>query len=281
MHIGITMFATDYAIAPHELAKEAEDRGFESMWLPEHTHIPASRKTPYPVGEPLPKEYWHTYDPFGALCAAAAVTKRIKLATGICLLMERDTIITAKETATVDRLSNGRFIFGVGGGWNVEEAENHGTAWKTRFAKLKEQVAAVRAIWSQEEAEFHGRFVNFDKIWCHPKPVQRPGPPVYVGGLSKPAIARAADYGDGYVPIDVGGGPAMMSPVFEQLHLELEQRGRKREDVPITVYGAAPKPETLGAYRELGVERVLFALRSLPREEILPRLDKYAALISG
>jgi probable F420-dependent oxidoreductase len=275
------MFATDYAIAPHELAKEAEDRGFESLWLPEHTHIPASRKTPYPVGVPLPKEYWHTYDPFGALCAAAAVTKRIKLATGICLLMERDTIITAKETATVDRLSNGRFIFGVGGGWNVEEAENHGTVWKTRFAKLKEQVAAVRAIWSQEEAEFHGRFVNFDKIWCHPKPVQQPGPPVFVGGLSKPAIARAADYGDGYVPIDVGGGPAMMAPVFAQLHLELEQRGRKRDEVPITVYGAAPKPETLAAYRELGVERVLFTLRSLPREEILPRLDKYAALIPG
>jgi probable F420-dependent oxidoreductase len=279
MHIGVCMFATDYAIAPHELAKEAEARGFESMWLPEHTHIPASRKTPYPAGVPLPQEYWHTYDPFGALCAAAAVTTRIKLATGICLLMERDTIVTAKEAATVDRLSNGRFIFGIGGGWNVEEAENHGTVWKTRFAKLKEQVAAVRKIWTEEEAEFHGRYVNFDKIWCHPKPVQPKGPPVVIGGLTPHAMQRAADYCDGYIPIDVAGGPTGMRGILENFARIAEQRGRDPKTISITIYGAPPKPEAVAGYRELGVERILFSLKSLPREETLPRLDKLAALI--
>ena len=170
MEIGLTMFPTDYAIAPHELAIEAEARGFESLWFPEHTHIPASRATPWPGGSELPKEYWHTYDPFAALSACAVMTKTIKLATGICLLIERDTIITAKAAATVDRLSGGRFLFGVGGGWNREEMAHHGTVFETRWKKLKEQVQAVRRIWSEEEAEFHGRHVSFDKIWCHPGP---------------------------------------------------------------------------------------------------------------
>jgi probable F420-dependent oxidoreductase len=273
------MFATDYAIAPHDLARAAEERGFESLWLPEHTHIPASRKTPYPAGVPLPKEYWHTYDPFGALCAAAAVTTRLKLGTGICLVPERDTIVTAKEVATLDRLSGGRFIFGIGGGWNVEEMEHHGTPFKHRFAKMKEQIAAMRAIWSQEEAEFHGRFVNFDKIWCHPKPVQQPGPPIVIGGLTPQARARAADYCDGYIPIDGGAGPARIAKLLAELDRELEKRGRDRKAFSITVYGAAAKPETVAAYRELGVDRILFALRSMPSADTLPRLDSWASLL--
>jgi probable F420-dependent oxidoreductase len=279
MHIGLTMFATDYSIAAHELAKEAEDRGFESLWLPEHTHIPASRKTPYPAGGELPEQYWHTLDPFGALCAAAAVTEKIKLATGICLIIERDTIATAREAATVDHISGGRFIFGVGGGWNAEEMKNHGTAFETRFAKMKEQVAAVRAIWTQDEPEFHGRFVDFDKIWCWPKPVQKPTPPIVIGGQSRQAMQRAADYGDGWLPIDAGRGADGLRPWVEQLNARVAEKGRDRGSVPVTVYGVAPKPEVLDKYRELGVERVLFALKSQPREEVLPRLDRLQALV--
>ena len=279
MHIGLTMFATDYSIAVPELAREAEARGFESLFLPEHTHIPASRKTPYPAGGELPKEYWHTLDPFGALCAAAAVTTKLKLGTGICLIIERDTITTAREAATVDHLSGGRFVFGVGGGWNVEEMENHGTAFKTRFAKMKEQVEAVRAIWTQDEPEFHGQFVDFDKIWCWPKPVQKPAPPILIGGLSKQGMQRAADYGDGWLPIDVGQGPEGLRPWIEQMHERAARNGRDPKSVKVSVYGARPHPETIAKYRELGVERILFALKSQGREEILPRLDKLQALL--
>jgi probable F420-dependent oxidoreductase len=279
MHIGLTMFATDYAIAPHVLAQEAEARGFESIWLPEHTHIPANRKTPYPAGGELPKEYSHTLDPFGSLCAAAVVTKTIKLATGICLLIERDTIVTAKEAATVDLLSNGRFIFGVGGGWNVEEMANHGTDFKTRFRKLKEQVAAVRVLWAQEEAEFHGQHVNFDKLWCHPKPVQQPGPPIVLGGLSTQTMERAIDYGDGWIPIHVGRDLSTMRTILGDLDRRLADKGRTRTSLPISVYGAPQRAEAIAEYRDLGVERIIFLIRSESREQVLPKLDRLAALL--
>ena len=280
MHIGLSMFATDYAIPPHELARAAEERGFESLWLPEHTHIPASRKTPYPAGTELPKEYWHTLDPFGALCAAAAVTRTIKLATGICLVIERDTIVTAKEVATVDQLSGGRFIFGIGGGWNREEMEHHGTKFETRFARMKEQIAAMRAIWTQEEPEFHGRFVNFSKIWCHPKPVQKPGPQVVIGGVTKHAIKRVVDYGDGWLPLDVGAGPERMRRLLDELARQAEQKKRDPKSISVSIFGAAPRPETIAAYRELGVDRVVINLRPLPSDEVLPRLDKHVRLLS-
>jgi probable F420-dependent oxidoreductase len=279
MHIGLTMFVTDYSIAVTELAREAEARGFESLWLPEHTHIPANRGTPYPAGGQLPEQYWHTLDPFVALSAAAAVTKKLKLGTGICLIIERDTIITARDAATVDHISGGRFLFGVGGGWNREEMQNHGTEFKTRFAKMKEQVAAVRAIWTQDEPEFHGRFVNFDKIWCWPKPVQKGGPPIVIGGISKQGMQRAADYGDGWLPIDAGRGPDGMRPHVQALRERAAKNGRDPGQVPVSVYGVRPHPETLAGYRELGVERVLFALKSEPRDAVLPRLDKLQALL--
>jgi probable F420-dependent oxidoreductase len=279
MHIGVVIFSTDYSIAPHELAKEAEARGFESLFMPEHTHIPASRKTPYPAGGELPQHYWHTLDPFGALSAAAAVTTRLKLGTAICLIIERDTIVTAREAATVDHISGGRFVFGVGGGWNLEEMRNHGTAPETRFAKMKEQVAAVRAIWTQDEPEFHGRFVNFDKIWCWPKPVQKPAPPILIGGLSRAALRRAAAYGDGWMPIDVGQGADGLRPWVQQLAERTAKNGRDPKNVKVTVYGVAPRPEALDKYRELGVERVLFALKSQPRDEVLQRLDKLQQLL--
>ena len=280
MHIGLTMFATDYSIAPHELAKEAEARGFESIWLPEHTHIPASRKTPYPAGGDLPNEYWHTLDPFAALAAAAAVTSHIKLATGICLLIERDTIATAREAATVDHISNGRFVFGVGGGWNAEEMENHGTVFKTRFKKLKEQVAAVRAIWREDEPSFRGEFVNFDPIWCYPKPVQKPGPAVILGGMSYAAIDRVIDYGDGWLPIDAGMGPDTLAPMFAEFERRVAASGRARESLPISVYGAPQNAEVLDKYRKLGAARAIFRLRSEGRDAVLAKLDKLAKLVA-
>src|SRR3989338_7025425 len=181
MHIGVCMFNTDYAIRIEELARAAEERGFESLFLPEHTHIPASRRTPFPRGCGLPREYSHTLDPFVALAYAAAVTTRLRLGTGICLIIERDTIITAKEVASVDFVSKGRFLFGIGGGWNVEEMENHGTDPKTRFKRLREQGRAMKGIWTGEAAAFHGEHVRFDPIWMRPKPVQKPHPPVLLG----------------------------------------------------------------------------------------------------
>jgi probable F420-dependent oxidoreductase len=281
MHIGLTMFPTDYAIAPHELAREAEARGFESLWFPEHTHIPASRRTPYPAGGELPEEYWHTLDPFASLAAAAAVTRTIKLATGICLLIERDTIVTAREAATVDRLSGGRFIFGVGGGWNVEEMENHGTVFKTRFKKLKEQVLAVREIWTQEAAKFHGEIVRFDEIWCHPKPVQKPGPPIVLGGMTPQAFDRVLDYADGWLPIDGGMGPDALRPMLEEFERRRLAKGRARSTLSISIYGAPNKADVLAKYRELGVDRVTFRMRPETRDVVLPKLDRLAALMSG
>jgi len=280
MHIGLTMFATDYSIAPHELAKEAEARGFESMWLPEHTHIPASRKTPYPAGGDLPEEYWHTLDPFASLAAAAAVTSQIKLATGICLLIERDTIVTARDAATVDHLSNGRFLFGVGGGWNAEEMENHGTVFKTRFKKMKEQVLAVRAIWRDKEASFHGAFVNFDPIWCYPKPVQKDGPPVILGGLSYAAIDRVVDYADGWLPIDGGMGPDALRPMFEEFERRVAASGRDRKSLTLSVYGVSQNAEVLDKYRELGATRAIFRLRSEARDAVLTKLDRLAKFLT-
>src|SRR6478736_1121246 len=195
MKYGLVMFPTDYSIRPDELARAAEERGFESLFFPEHTHIPASRRTPYPAGGELPKEYFHSHDPFVALSMAAAVTKKIKLATGICLVIERDPIVLAKEVASLDYLSRGRVLFGIGGGWNAEEMAHHGTDFATRFKVLRERIAAMQEIWTKDEAEYHGKFVNFDKLWSYPKPVQKPHPPILMGGAGPNARQRAADFG--------------------------------------------------------------------------------------
>src|SRR6266704_4337907 len=201
MKLGVTMFATDYAMRPDEFARACEERGFESVWYPEHTHIPASRRTPYPLGGDLPKDYWHIHDLFVALTAAAAVTKTIKIGSGICLVIERDPIVLAKEVASVDFLSNGRLIFGIGGGWNAEEMENHGTAFKTRWKLLRERVLAMKEIWTKEEAEFHGQFVNFDRIWSHPKPLQKPHPPILMGGDGPTTFDRVIEFCNGWLPL--------------------------------------------------------------------------------
>jgi len=277
MKLGIEMFATDYAIRPDELARACEERGFESVWYPEHTHIPASRRTPFPGGTDLPKEYWHTHDLFVSMMAAAAVTKTIKIGSGICLAIERDPITMAKEVASVDQLSNGRLIFGIGGGWNAEEMENHGTPFKKRWKVLREKVEAMRAIWAQDEAEYHGEFVNFDPIWCYPKPVQKPHPPIVLGSNTAQGLERVAKYCDGWLPNARAFKqlPAMVS----DLRNRTERAGRRPDEISISVLGVQGDETMLQQCRELGAERAIFFVPSAGREKVLPLLDQYAALI--
>jgi probable F420-dependent oxidoreductase len=277
MHSGVFMFATDFAIRIEELAREVEQRGFESLFVPEHTHIPKSRRSPWPGGPDLPQEYWHTLDPFVALATAAAVTKTLKVGTGICLVIERDPITTAKEVATLDFLSGGRFLFGIGAGWNAEEMENHGTEFKSRFRLLRERVLAMKEIWMKEEAEFRGEFVNFDPIWSYPKPAQKPHPPVLLGGESGHTLQRVVDFCDGWFPrgrgnFDVVGGLA-------DLKARADRAGRDIKTISVSVFGATPDPATLERYAAAGVTRALFPLPSKGRDAVLPLLDQYAALI--
>lgn len=277
MHFGISMFVTEYTIQPAELARELEARGFESLWLPEHTHIPANRRTPYPLGGDLPKEYWHGYDPFVSLMAAAAVTEKLRIGTGICLLIERDPITTAKEVATLDRLSNGRFLFGIGGGWNAEEMENHGTVYKTRWRLLRERVLAMKEIWTKEEAEFHGEFVNFDKIWAHPKPVQKPHPPIIMGGDGPTTFDRVIEYCDGWLPISFTG--SKMAERIAALKQRAEAAGRDPNTIGVTVSAVKPERAIVEELARAGAERVNFFLPAAGRETVLPLLDQYATLL--
>ena len=274
MKFGVEMFPTDYSMPVTELAKEVEARGFESLWFPEHTHIPASRRSPWPGGASLPQEYWHTLDPFAAIGAAAAVTTTLKFGTGICLVIERDTITLAKEIASVDHLSNGRFLFGIGGGWNYEEMENHGTNPKTRWRKLREQILAMKEIWTKDEAEFHGEFVNFDKIWQWPKPVQKPHPPVIIGGDGPRTFDRILEYGDEWMPIGGRRGEEPLETKIDRLQKMAAERGRGR--IPISMFGSAPNPANLAKYSEMGVDRVIFGLPSAQADTVLPLLDRCA-----
>lgn len=274
MHFGVTMFPTDYAIRVDDLARALEERGFESLWLPEHTHIPASRRSPWPGGPELPKEYWHTHDPFVALAMAAAATTTLRLATGVCLLIERDTITTAKAVATLDVLSGGRVLFGIGGGWNAEEMENHGTAFKTRWRRLREQVAALKLIWTEDEPEFHGEFVQFDPIWSWPKPLQKPHPPIFLGGHSPQVLERVAAYCDGWMPI-AARAAALRRDVAALRH-HAEAAGRDPESISLSIYGAPADPAKLAELREIGAQRCIFGLPSADRDKVLPLLDRYA-----
>ncbi len=276
MDTGIFMFPTGESIRPDELGAEVEARGFESLWFPEHTHIPTSRRTPFPGGGELPPEYSRTYDPFVALTAAAARTKTIKLGTGICLIIERDTITTAKAVASLDVLSGGRFIFGIGGGWNREEMEHHGTDYPSRFAKLEEQVEAFKTIWTEDEAEFHGRHVDFEPIWSWPKPEQKPHPPIVLGGGTGYTRQRVVDHCDGWLPI--GRSTEAVLEGIEDLKARAARAGRALETISISVFGAPPRWEVLDAYAEAGVDRVILPLPPEGREKALPRLDGYAAL---
>ena len=277
MHIGVTMFCTDYSMRIDDLARETEARNFESLFVPEHTHIPTSRRSPFGGGGELPKEYWHTLDPFVGLMAAAAVTKKLKIGTGICLIIERDTIVTAKAAATLDFLSGGRFLFGIGAGWNAEEMENHGTEFKTRFRKMREQVLAMKEIWTKDEPKFHGDFVNFDPLWSWPKPVQKPGPPVLLGGESGHTLQRVVDYCEGWFPR--GRAADKILPGMKDLEARAAKAGRDMKTISVNVFGAAPDEAVLDTYRKAGVTRVMLRLPSEPREAILPLLDKHAKLI--
>ena len=275
MHIGLTIFPTEYSIQPPELAIEAEARDFESLWLPEHSHIPTSRKSPWPGGPELPKYYYESYDPFVSLGAAAAVTKKIKLATGICLVVERDPIHTAKEVSTVDRLSGGRFIFGIGGGWNAEEMANHGTDFATRFKLMRERIEAMKAIWTQTRTKFASEFVRFDEMMQWPKPLQKPHPPIIVGGGFPHAAKRAIAYGNGWIPI---GGRLNIFDVLPQFRKMAEDAGRDPASLSFDVFGAKPDLDLFKRYSDAGVDRVVLGLPSKSRDDVLPLLDRFAAL---
>jgi probable F420-dependent oxidoreductase len=279
MKIGIAIFSTDYSILPGELALAVEERGFDSLWFPEHTHIPTSRKSPWPGGPNLPDVYKQTLDPFMALTAAAVVTKRIKLASGICLVVERDPIHLAKTVASLDYLSGGRFVFGIGGGWNAEEMANHGTAFTTRFALMRERIEAMKTIWADDVAEYHGEHVNFEPLWAWPKPVQKPHPPIIVGGEFPHGAKRAIAYGDGWMPI--GGRGLDTLDILPRFRRMAAEAGRNPDEVPMSVFAARQDDEVLKRYRDAGVDRAVFMLATNGRDETLKDLDAAAAVARG
>lgn len=275
MQFGIYIFATEHTMPVVDVARAAEDRGFESMFLPEHTHIPASRESPYPFGDELADEYRRTYDPFVALAAAAAVTERIRLGTGICLVVQRDPIVLAKEVATLDQISNGRVVLGVGAGWNKEEMRNHGTDPSRRMTVLRERVEAMKTIWRDEEASYDGEFVSFDRIWAWPKPVQQPHPPIVVGGNADKSLDRVVAYGDEWMPSD----PRDNGVLGRQID-DLQQRAAAagRERIPVSVFAARPYEHDVEGYASVGVDRCVFWLPPSGADDVLSRLDRYAAV---
>jgi probable F420-dependent oxidoreductase len=275
--IGVQMWPTDYSASPVDVAKAAEERGFESFFVPDHTHIPVSRLSPYPEGGELPRQYPHLLDPIVTLSAVASATSRIRIGTAVCLVVERDAIALAKQLATIDHLSGGRLELGVGGGWNQEEMANHGTVFEARWGVLRERVQAMRAVWCDDEAEFHGRYVDFDPIWSWPKPVQRAGPPVLVGGSGPGVLDRVLDYGDGWIPV-VGWEQGRFLDRVKLLRAAARERGAA---VPsVTAVGVNPKPETIEELRANGVDRALIGLPVADRDEMLRRLDRYSALLA-
>jgi probable F420-dependent oxidoreductase len=279
MEFGAAIFFTEYSISPAELAASLEERDFESLWAPEHSHIPASRRSPTPGGGELPKRFYEVMDPFVTLTAAATATKRLKVATGVCLVIQRDTIQTAKLVASIDQVSGGRFLFGIGGGWNAEEMEDHGTAYPTRFKKMGEQVAAMKEIWTKEKSEYHGEIVDFPPMMTWPKPVQKPHPPIIIGGAFPWAARRAIRYGDGWIPIAGDArdsDPLELLPRFRQM---AEEAGRDPRSLSVTVAGPPEDPDLLKRYRELGVARVNFPLHPGKRDEVMPVLDRLAKMM--
>ena len=279
MHFGASMFFTDYSMTPQALAKALEERGFESVWAPEHSHIPLSRKSPFIMGGELPKRYYDVMDPFVTLTAAAMATTNLKVGTGICLVNQRDPIQTAKSVASIDLMSEGRFLFGIGNGWNQDEMENHGTNFKTRHKLVRERVEAMKEIWTQSKPEYHGEFVNFDPMMTWPKPVQKPHPPILIGGAFPYSARRAIRYGDGWMPQLT---EKMQTPFAEQIpafRQMAEEAGRDPETLSISVWGRQPNMEEIEGYETLGVERVCTSLESAKEDEILPVLDRWVPLI--
>jgi probable F420-dependent oxidoreductase len=274
MHFGGAMFFTDYSMSAPELARALEERGFESVWAPEHSHIPLSRKTPFPGGGELPRPYYDAMDPFVVLAAAAEATRTIKLGTGVALIQQRDTIQTAKLVASIDQVSQGRFLFGVGGGWNQDEMEDHGTVYATRFKRVRESIEAMKEIWTKEEAEYHGEFVNFDPMIARPKPVQKPHPPIHVGGAFPHGARRAIRYGDGWIP---GGDIREVLPKFRDMAWE---GGRDPASIEITQFALAEDPDRVKRLNEMGVARVVPMFPPEKADKVLPIVDRWAKIMT-
>ena len=273
MEFGASMFFTDYSMTPAELARALEERGFDIVWAPEHSHIPTSRRTPFPGGGDLPKQYYDAMDPFVTLTAAAMATKKLNVGTGVCLVNQRDPIQTAKLVASIDQVSGGRFLFGIGVGWNAEEMEDHGTAFTTRAKLVRERVEAMKVIWTKSKAKYHGEFVSFPEMMAWPKCVQKPHAPVIVGGAFPQAARRAIRYGDGWIPLAGRGDIMTAIGKFREM---LKEAGRDEGSCPITLFGCANDADTLKRYRDAGVVRACVSLPPEKGDTVLPTLDKWA-----
>ena len=279
LKFGTSMFFTDYSMAPGDLGKALEERGFESVWAPEHSHIPLSRKTPFPAGGDVPKRYYDAMDPFVTLTVAAMATKTLKVGTGVCLVAQRDPIQTAKLVASIDQVSGGRFLFGIGNGWNQDEMENHGTVFTTRHKLARERVEAMKAIWTQTKPEYHGEFVNFGPMMAWPKPVQKPHPPVIVGGAFPYSARRAIRYGEGWIPQAARGGYAEIADMIPEFRKMATEAGRDPKSIEITVWFPKQEPDLMKRYEDLGVARVVFNLDSEKADTVLPVIDSLAGLM--
>ncbi|MCY4086540.1 MAG: LLM class F420-dependent oxidoreductase [Actinomycetia bacterium] len=275
MKFGAYIFPTEYSISLVELGQRLEEAGFESLWVTEHTHIPTSRTTPWPGGRELPREYSCTFDPFLGLTAVASATERLVLGTGVCLLNQRNPIVTAKEVATLDHFSGGRFRFGIGAGWNIDEMENHGVRPAAKWKTLRERVEAMKEIWSNDEASYHGELVDFDPIWQWPKPLHRPHPPILLGGAAPGALRRVVRYCDGWIPIGTRAQRDFREPAAELARLA-EEAGRPRPS--LSIFGTERTDEAIACHAQAGAERVVFGLPSEPAETVVPLLARDAEL---
>ncbi len=280
LKFGISLFFTEYSMTPTRLAQELEARGFESVWSGEHSHTPAAMKTPFPGDGGVKRHYFDVMDPFVTLTAAAMATTTLKIGTGVCLIAQRDPIQTAKLVASIDQISRGRFLFGVGDGWNQEEIENHGTIFASRHKRARETVEAMKQIWTRPKAEYHGEFINFDPMMAWPKPIQQPHPPILVGGAFPYSARRAIRYGDAWVPGSTKGHRDIVGliPRFRQMAAEA---GRDPESIPITAWYPPRDLALMHRYHELGVERAVFTVPSADAATVLPALDEIGAMMAA
>lgn len=275
MLFGCSIFFTDYSIGPADLAPVLDERGFESLWLAEHSHIPLPGRSQWPGGGELPKQYYDVFDPFVSLGAAAAATKNLKLGTGVCLVVQRDPIQVAKEVATLDQISGGRFLFGVGGGWNAEEMADHGTDPSRRFKLMRERIEAMKTIWTENKPQYEGEFVRFGEMMTWPKPVQKPHPPIHVGGAFPGGARRAIAYGDGWIPV---GSREPILEVLPEFRRMAQEKGRDPDSIEISLYGVRGDPDDVARWRDAGIHRVVFGLPSKDADEVLPLVDSLAEL---
>lgn len=277
MRLGITMFATDVSMDVVELAREAQAHGFYSLYVPEHTHIPTSRTTPPPTGDAvLPEEYKRTLDPFVALAACAQATETLRVGTGICLLAQRDPLVTAKAVATLDHLSAGRFVFGVGFGWNREEMADHGVDYATRREIVREKVLAMERLWADEAATYEGEHVRLSESWAWPKPHGHTRPPVLVGGAAGPKLFdHIAEYGDGWIPIGGSG----IRDALPDLQRAAERAGRDPAELRVVPFGTLPDAGKLAYYSDLGIDEVVLRVPSAPRDVVMPELEAFASFV--